>query len=296
VTIQQLYYFLKIADLGSYTKAADLLYVSQPTLSYAIKEMEKDLGVSLFQKLGRNIYLTQYGETFYKHTKVMLKEMEDAKEDINTIINPVIGGIKLSHVSSIKPTFIPNIVKEFYKRSEYKGVKFFISETPTKDIVENIINGITDVGFGSKVDNPGIMSYPIYSEDLVLIVNKNHFLASRDEIDLKEIEKYKIIAYCEQCGIRKQIDQLFLEAGIKQNILCEVVDNIQVTGFVAVGLGIAIVPAGYGDKYFNVKSLKITSANATRTMYMLWSKEHIFSHATKKFIEFVKTYAAYLKD
>jgi len=293
MTIQLLYYFEKAAELSSYTKAAESLYVSQPALSYAIGELEKELKVPLFQKQGRRqISLTKYGELYLAHVKKALRELELGKQDIDSLINPDFGHITISHVSATNVTFVPYIIKEFYKNPRNKNIEFTFVEHPTKSVSENIKNGKSDIGFSSKLTDPKIECYPVYSEELILIVNKGHPLASLDEVDLKIIEEYSVIAYNKQCGIRKEIDEMFDKVGVTQNIICEVVDNVLIASLVSAGLGVAVVPQMYGDDYYDVRPLRIM-LNGTRPkrrlLYMVWSEEHFQSPALQRFIEFVKT-------
>lgn len=292
MTIQLLYYFEKAAELGSYTRAAEALYVSQPALSYAIGELEKDLQVPLFQKQGRrNVTLTQYGELYLTHVKSALRELEQGKRNIASLVNPNCGHITISHVSAMNARFVPHIIKEFYKKPENRQITFRFIEHPTKAVAEYIKKGQSDIGFASRLTDPKITCYPIFSEELIVIVGREHPLAALEEVELHETEQYGIIAYEKQCGIRRDIDDLFESAGVTQNIVCEVVDNVMVASLVSAGLGIAVVPKMYGDSHYDVKPLRIKllgSRPKRRVLYMVWSEEHFHSPALLKFIDFVK--------
>lgn len=289
MTIRQLYYFAKVAELGYYTKAADALFVSQPTLSLAISELEKELEVPLFQKRGRNIFLTSYGELFLVHTKNILQEVALARENMQTMLQPDGGSITISHISAMNATFIPDIVKSFYQNSMHHNIKLNFIEHPSQSIEASILAGKSDVGFGSKPKDATVSFYPVYSEELVLIANEKLPLAQKDEVDLRETVDYGFIAYDKQCGIRDDIDQLFKQYDIKRNILCEVVDNVMVTGLVSAGMGIAIVPKAFSATRDNVKPLRIKNGGTKRYLYMLWSEKNFLSMAVLEFIRFVKS-------
>ena len=291
MNMQQLYYFKKIAEMEHYTKAANALSITQPCLSYAISELEKELGAPLFYKTGRNIKLTRYGDMFLIHVKNALCELDVGKTEIQELVSPNKGNVIISHISSMNSIYIPFLIRKFHENQAHKNITLDFQENPTKKIVESLKLRKVDIGFGSKVEDEGLEFFSVYDEDLVLIVGKNHPLSKHVEIELKETEKYGYIAYGEYTGIRSFIDKIFVEAGATCKIVREVEDNTMIAGMVSSGLGIAVVPRMFGHKYYNVKSLEIKGINSSRQMCMMWMKEAYLSPVAQKFIEFVKSCA-----
>ena len=291
MNLQQLYYFRKIAEIEHYTKAAKVLCISQPSLSYAISELEKELGAPLFYKTGRNIKLTRYGEIFLTHVNKSLNELEIAKNKIADLVSPNTGNVIISHISSTNVVYVPFLIRKFYEISNNKTIKLDFIENPTQKIVESLKARKVDVGFGSKIDDEELIFYPLFKEDLILIVPKNHPLSCRDEIELKDTIKYDYIAYSKNCGIRYFIDKIFSDSGLTRTIVREVEDNTMITGMVSSGLGIAVVPRIFGHEYYNVKPIEMTEINSERYVYMMWLKDVQLSAVTGKFIEFVKELA-----
>jgi DNA-binding transcriptional LysR family regulator len=289
MNMQQLHYFKKIAELEHYTKAANALFITQPCLSYAISELEKELGAPLFYKTGRNIKLTRYGDMFLIHVKNALRELDAGKAEIQEWVSPNKGNVIISHVSSMNSIYIPFLIRKFYENQAHNNISLDFQENPTKKIVENLKLRKVDIGFGSKVEDEELEFFSVYDEDLVLIVGKNHPLSKQVEIELKETEKYEYIAYGQYTGIRSFIDKIFVEAGAACKIVREVEDNTMITGIVSSGLGIAVVPRMFGHEYYNVKSLEIKGVNSNRHMCMMWMKGAYLSPVAQKFIEFVKS-------
>jgi len=289
MNLQQLIYFEKIAELEHYTKAADALCITQPCLSYSIAELEKELGAPLFYKKGRNIKLTQYGDIFLVHVKNALKELQDGRQEIQERISPDKGKIVLSHISSMNSKYMPFLMQHFYGDPSHTNITFEFQENPTKRIVEALKARKVDIGFGSLVEDTEFNTFPVYQENMVLIVGKGHPLACRDEITLTETEGYECIAYDQHCGIRTYIDKLFEEAGATQKIVREFEDNHMITGMVAAGLGIAVVPQMYADEHYKVKPIRIKGVETYRGLYMIWLKGAFLSPAAEHFIAFVKT-------
>jgi DNA-binding transcriptional LysR family regulator len=291
MNMQQLYYFKKIAEVEHYTQAANALSITQPCLSYAISELEKELGAPLFYKTGRNIKLTRYGDMFLIRVKNALDELEAGKTEIQELVSPYKGNVIISHVSSMNSIYVPFLIRKFYENQSHNNITLDFRENPTRRTVENLKLRKVDIGFGSKVEDEELEFFRVYDEDLVLIVSKDHPLSKRCEVELKETEKYEYIAYGPYTGIRSFIDNIFVEAGATCKIAREVEDNTMIAGMVSSGLGIAMVPRMFGNKYFNVKSLEIKGVNSNRPMCMMWMKGAYLSPVAQKFIEFVKASA-----
>lgn len=289
--LQQLIYFEKIAELEHYTKAAEELQITQPCLSYSVSELEKELGAPLFYKKGRNIHLTPYGEIFLGHVKTALSELRKGQQEIADQISPDKGHIVLAHISAMNSKYMPFLMRRFYEDPSRRGITFEFQESPTLVFAEKLKSRKVDIGFGSKIEDDSLEFFPIYQEDTVLIVGKQHPLAQRTEVTLKEIEGYDYIAYEPSCGIRACIDKLFQQAGAKPKIVREEIDNIMISGMVAAGLGIALVPYMYSHEYYNVKAIRIQGVETWRNLYMMWLKDNYLSPAAKRFIDFVKSLA-----
>lgn len=288
MNLQQLVYFKRVAELEHITRAAEELCITQPCLSYAISELEKELGAPLFRRQGRNIRLTKYGCLFRVHVENALREIELGRSEIAELVSPESGRLVLAHVSALNGTLMPYLVSGFYETPNSSGIKFDFIEEPTKKVIHDLKSGRADVGFGSKIDDSNIQFHPVFYEDLILIVSPRHPFASRSSISLKEIEHQKFIAYEKDCGIRENIDTLLRENHVKVDTVCEVVDNIMVTGIVSSNLGVAIVPRRYGNAFFNVKGIEIQDSQEKRLLYMMWYKNGLQSQAAKRFIEYVR--------
>ena len=290
MNLQQLIYFQKIAELEHYTKAAEALNITQPCLSYAVSDLEKELGAPMFYKKGRNIHLTQFGSAFLQHVNAALRELEQGKEEIAAWINPTGGRLSVSHISSMNGKTMPLIMSRFYEIPTNINISLELHEATTQELVKDLKSRKTDIGFGSYTDDPELEHYRIYQEELVLIVGNNHPLAGRKSIELKETEGYDFINYTPECGIRPVIDRLFETAETKRKVVREFRDNNIIAGMVAAGMGISVVPVMYGDEFYNVRAIRIEN-NIKRWVYMIWMKDGYKTNAFEKFAGFVKEMA-----
>lgn len=294
MTLKQLQYFQKVAKTGNYTKAAQLLFISQPALSFSIQELEKELNAPLLKKDGRTVELTKYGEILLGHAERIFGEIESAVDSIDCLVNSDRGHITLSYISAMSAVFIPRIVRAFCETPENHSVKFTLLEQPTKEAEESVLSGKSDVGFGSRPECTSLTSFPVYMEEMALIVPPGHPLASREEVSIKETKDCQFIAYNKSSGLRHENDRVFEVQGIKRNIVHEAVDNIMVAQLVAAGMGVAVVPRRYGDSRYHVACLRLTDYVTPRTLYMFWKEERFISPAARRFLGFVKEQAALL--
>ena len=178
MNLSQLYYFRKLAEVQHYTKAAQELYITQPSLSASILSLERDLGIDLFQREGRGVKLTKYGRYFYVHVCKALVELEvgidNAKENSGTI-----GGvIDVACIPTLCGDFLPRSINS-YMQDCNPTVKFNVFNGMTPAIVEGVRSDAYDVGFCSMSEGETDLCFtPILSQEYATIVNKKHPLAS----------------------------------------------------------------------------------------------------------------------
>ena len=116
MNLQQLYYFQAISRLKNYTKAAEQLLVAQSSLSHSIGDLERELGVPLFFKVGRNIDITEYGKQFLIHVDRITAELELANQELKNMLNPNMGKIRIALAYTVSNRFIPNMIQGLLRK------------------------------------------------------------------------------------------------------------------------------------------------------------------------------------
>jgi len=288
MNLQQLYYFKTIASLENYSRASEKLYISQSTLSHAISTLEEELGIDLFYKSGRNIKLTQYGKTFLDYVNRALYEIENGKEAMQVMSSPFSGIVSLSFVSSLSRHFIPKLISTFKLDTKLSGVNFSLREDQTVETIKNLQQHVVDIGFGTNTEHEEMSYYPIYKEELVVVVPKNHPLNGRDSVTLKELDGLDYIAYAPFCGTKIFVDRILKDTKVRLNTVFEVPTDEMVASMVSYDLGIGIMPQTPELENSNLKILKIKNIDSTvRTVYMFWLKDYLMLPTAKKFRDFV---------
>ena len=291
MNLNYLRYFRVLAKLEHYTKAAEELSITQPSLSHAMSSLEKDLGTYLFEKDGRNIRLTKYGKIYYEYVERALGELEEGEKRIKELIGIGTGSVELGYIFTLGPEFVPKLVNGFINEEGNSKVKFTFGQGTTSCLLKNLKSEKYDIVFSSIAkDEEEIEFVPIMEEELVVIVDKDHDLASKSSVDLAEISEYPFIAFGNKSGIRHIIDGLFVAVNVKPNIICEVEENNAIAGLVEVKYGISVVPKITALKYFNVKILPISNPKHKRYIYMATLKNKYQSPTMKMFKNYVEEY------
>ncbi len=288
MNLNHLYYFRVLAKTQHYTQAANILNITQPSLSHAIAQLEKDLGCYLFEKQGRNVRLTRYGQIFYEYVNNGLKQIELGQKTISAITSPNQGWIRLAFIYTLGYNFVPHTIKNFHAIRKNNQIKFTLKQGNTTDILNGLEDEKYDIALCSYQENRNAIEFvPITTEELVVVVSKNHPLALRKEIDLRELQNEYFIYYSKESGIRPIIDQLFNENHIQPNILFEVEEDSAVLGLVDINYGVAVVPNIPMIDHFNLKKLKITNPHKNRYIYLAMMKNRYLPPAVHAFSNFI---------
>lgn len=288
MNLNQLYYFKTLAKLEHYTRAAEQLSISQPSLSHAISELENELGTFLFEKQGRNVVLTKYGKLYLSYVENALNELELGKKQLQTLMSISDGHIDLAFISSIGAYFIPNLITSFLSNEQYKNIHFSCSEGNTTELIQGLKKENYELVFCSYVKNETNIEFvPIYEQKLVVIVPYNHPLSSRDYIDLKDTEPYSFVYYTKESGLRPIIEDMFASIGVVPNISSEVEEDNSIAGLVAANMGIAVVTDNPTIRNFNLKILPIISPSCKRYVYLAYIKNKFLSPAVLGFKNYI---------
>ena len=268
MNIFYLRYFVTLAHEKHYTKAAKQLCITQPSLSHAIDQLEKELGVQLFEKVGRNTTLTHFGEEFLVCAEHTLATLDEGVE----MIKKSAAGDGVIRLGFVRPL----------------GIKFIFNTDVTGKLLEGMKDKRFDILFCSEPPKTlGFNAVPVKRQELVLIVPDSHPLAERDEINLCETMDYDYVYFHNNSGIRKVIDDMFARAEITPRIACETEEDEVIAGLVSAGFGIAVVP--YMDMLLklDVKIIKITSPAYERSFFMVNDDRLYMPPVVKSFYDFV---------
>ncbi|MEG0322454.1 MAG: LysR family transcriptional regulator [Raoultibacter sp.] len=292
MNLSQLYYFRKLAELQHYTRAAKELYITQPTLSDAISSLEKELGVRLFQKDGRSIKLTVYGEAFNTYVQTALNELDSGIEEIQRLKGDLAGVINLGTTFTVQDDYLPGLINA-YQESYGSVVNINTYQGFTNYLTQSLHNETLDIAFCGKRENePDIEYFPILHRELVLGVRADHPLADRESIKPEELRDYDLLAYRQGTPIGEQMREIVEQYGLDKTMQLYD-DDITMSSVISFDGNVgAIMLRSIGLKLFsNLKTIPIEGFKKDfYWVYLAYSKKHMLSQAVESFIEFVKVY------
>lgn len=289
MNLNQLYYFKKVAELKHFTKAAQELHISQPSLSYSISSLEKELGTCLFNKDGRRISLSKSGEEFLKYANASLYDLEKGIKIIKKNTNIETGKIEVGYIPTIAAKFLPKLTKEYLETFDYQ-TNFSFYSGYTSEIIKGVNSGRFDLGFCSYTENESdLVFFPVLNQELSIIVPKEHELSKSKILSLKQLSKYPIITYnvtSNSLGIL--VMNIFDSQKIHPNIVYELNDETSIGGFVSQGFGVGIVVNLPLLKQFDLDIIPLDINIQTRTVYCVYNKKYEYTKAIQSYIKFLQ--------
>jgi DNA-binding transcriptional LysR family regulator len=233
--------FTTVLDAGGFTRAAEVLNLTQSALSHQIKTLEELLGVEVFARIGKRTILTQAGEILLKHATVVLRELADARQSLLELRDPGRGRLRISAAGYSCYLLLPRILREF--KGAYPRVELSIAADYTGEAVQHLMEGMLDIAI--LVAPPpvrGLAFEPLAEDELFVIAPAEHPWAKRRRMRWGELATQVLITY-NKASLTHQLllDRLTKEeAGAPETM--EVREAEAVTEMVKVGLGIAVLP------------------------------------------------------
>ena len=278
MTLLLLQYFETLARMLHYTRAAEELHIAQPSLSYSINELEKELGVKLFEKQNRKIGLTEYGERFLPYVQKSLMIMDEGTNVLKQMAGTVPLVVRLGYFHSISSSLIPSIVEDVYREPENQSIRFHFTENTSFDIFNLLKNGKLDLAFCAHrdtwADSITVMKQPLY-----LTVPIGHPLAERASVSFEDFAREPFVMLDKPSSLRTQIDRIFTQRGVIPNVVFEVRECNAALQYVALKFGVTVVPEVPAMKTERVCAIPIADAGKdfVRSVYLSWDRSRPLS-------------------
>lgn len=290
----QLKYFQTLASLCNFTKAADELTLSQSALSRSISRLEEELGVPLFERKSRGVVLNRYGIIFLRHVNNALWEIDEAKQEINNMVDPSYGTISLGFIQPLGASFIPDLIGEFQK--QYPGIKFHLTQDTSNNILHMIESAEIDVGFCVPQEPiKNLSSLPIMNQELFLIVHKDHRLANNMQVDLCEASNNPFILYKSETALHDVVEKLCHDAGFHPTMSFEAFEERTVAGLVGAKLGVALIPFVPGLDMQKVSLIHVRKPHCLIEIQMVYRTNGYISPALTHFKSYVENTQGLIK-
>jgi LysR family hydrogen peroxide-inducible transcriptional activator len=282
--IHQLRYFCAVARTGSFTRAAQQEHLAQPSLSQQVRKLEDELGTKLFDRLGRSVRLTQFGEAFLPRAEAILRQLSDAKLQIQELAGEERGKLVIGAIPTIAPYFLPAHLASFARK--FPRVQVSVVEELTHDLLDRIQHGTVDLALlALPVPAANYLCQELFRERLYLVVPENHRLASQRKAHLKQIEDDPFLLLKEGHCFRENTLSACGRARVQPNVVFESGQFTTIIAMVAAGTGVSVVPEMAIEKRDHCRFIPLADENAFRRIGIVQLKQHFRSLVHRAFLK-----------
>lgn len=240
VTLRQIQAFLAVAELGTFTKAAERLHMAQPALSQLVRELEHELGIRLFDRTTRRVELTEGGREFQGASAKIVHDLELAIQNANDLAERRRGRITVAAPPLLAAAILPEAIAEM--RERYPGIRIALIDARTDTVVEAVRIGRADCGLGTfAAVEDGIERIPMARDNLMLFCSPSSRFASA-AVDWRELQSEELIALTRDSGIRLLVEVAYETVGMPLTPAYEVSQITTALALVEARLGVAVLP------------------------------------------------------
>lgn len=295
--LRQLETFIQVANLKSFSRAAEKLFITQPTVSNHIQSLERELGSLLINRSGKSITLTDAGSLLYKYAINIVNSCEMAKFDLAAYEGRIQGHLNIYSSSVPRKYILPKIIHEF--SNKYPDVTFSLDDMDSKNVVKSILDGDTDFGIvGAKYDEKELNDIELVEDHLLVITpnNSRYPKPNFSYLTLDEILKERIILREEGSGTRNLILSTLEEKDINledMKIVAYVEDTEVIKQLVSLGVGISFLSSkAVNDdiKSGKYKAYYVKGVDFNRKFYFVYHNKRQLSPLNKTFKDFMLDY------
>lgn len=271
----QLRTFRAVAENLNFTKASEQLFLTQSAVSHQIKALEEELGVPLFIRGKSGVTLTDAGQLALEYAIRILNEAERMREFVAGREKAIAGRVRVAAATQALVYLFAPLFEDFM--DAYDKVELvFRTTVSTEQTVEDILNGVADIGFASMaVYSPNLEVVELFEDELILVAGKKHKLAQKGAVTIKQLEKERWILFEHGSSIRRATDGFFKQKQIEPETALESNDTYFVKIMIEHGLGISLLPAWAVVNEINsgeLKLVKVKNLNLKRSVAMVSMK------------------------
>ena len=293
MNLQHLRYFLAVARTGGFTPAARQMNVTQPTVSSAVLELEKSMGVQLFNRDNRHVALTTEGRLLLSYAVQVEDLLEEAGERLQRSDLEPGGGFQFGAVDAAVIYLLPEILKEYMRR--YPGVALKTQVAPSRALVEGLLLNRSEFALiHLPYPHPRVAAVPIYRDEMPLVGGAGHPFAQCGEVDLAEVIKEPLILFHADSVSRKVVDEKLTESGLELGTVMELSSPEAMRKLVEAGVGISFLPRLTIRESLASGALKTVDVRGVafeREIGVAWRRGRYFGQAVRLLLEAV--FAAY---
>jgi DNA-binding transcriptional LysR family regulator len=270
---RRLFYFYHVAQAGSFSRAEAAVSAPQPIISRHISKLEEEIGLQLLDRHGRGVSLTQFGEILQRRAGVILTEMEEALDELDTANRQPLGQVSIAGSATIMSLYMPEIVTRFIAANP--EIELTAVQASTGEVYSQLIAGKVDVGIVLEVPNKAKFEVePLSQDGMVLVVARTHGLAAEETITRASLKDVDLVLPAASHGLRAIIDQ-YIAAGRLRTAPKLQIDSIPlIRAIVAKGRYATILPSSTAQFEFGGEFVALPiRPGLSRTIYAAYPRE-----------------------
>lgn len=261
--LRQLECFVAVAEETSFTRAAARMHVVQSAVSATIASLERELGATLLERTSRRVRLTEAGRALLEPAREVLVAARTARDAVDTATGTISGTLRLGTMSSLADLDLPRLLGTFHRRHRDVKVRLATSPDGSPGLVRALGHGHLDAAFVSLTGPPprGLRLEPVASTRLLLAVPRNHRLAQRKSVSIRDLARETFVDFPTGYGNRAVVDEAFKTVGLDRHVAIEITHVEDGATYVRNGLGIALLPESSGRTASSVAHIPITDSD-----------------------------------
>jgi DNA-binding transcriptional LysR family regulator len=232
--------FLEVARRGSVSRAAEALFVTQPTLTARLKSLERELGTPLFLRTPQGMRLTEAGRAWVPYAERALRALVDGRDALHQVMTASAGHLMIAAAPAVSTYVLPELLERFV--DAHPRVEVSVRTGHSEDVVELVVRDEVQIGLGRAIRHPDLELRPFHTEDLVLVCAPDHPFTRRPSVAMAEVAGQKLIMFDRTSSYYEITQGAFLSAGVSLRGQMEL-DSIEAAKkMVERGLGVALLP------------------------------------------------------
>ena len=291
--LHQLRYFVAVAQTESFSRAAELCHVSQPSLSQQIAKLEKQLGRKLFDRLSRGVALTDAGHTLLESATVILNNIEDTEKRLRDTNDLRDARLSIGAIPTIAPYLLPRHLKEYLKTNA--EVELTVQEDVTQNLINAMVSGEIDIALMAlPLDDERIATRELFGEPLLLALPPNHALAQRRTIKAEDLQNERFIVLGDMHCLGEQVLSFCRVNNYSSRLACRSAQLATIQELILSGLGISLLPQMAISQtpppdHPTPIYRQLSGQQPTRTIVAAWHRHRYLSLAARRFLDVLQS-------
>ena len=287
--LRHLRYFLAVAEAGSFSRAADRLGISQPTLSQQMRDLEAGLRVSLFQRRGKRILLTSAGLIFQEHARAILRQFESFLQELTSEPQQLRGALHLGVVPILNVPLVPHLLGLF--AAKHPGISIIVDEISSTEIETALEEGRMDVGLGFVTRySPNLRYERLCTDEFALVVSEEHAWSKRRKIPFAELHQQRLLQLTDSFVMRHMTDEICRKHQARPRTVAEISSIETLLRSLATLKAAALMPkiALRGREGLKLKAIQLQGKNLGVEIGLLRLSDSLGNSAVSAFTTLAK--------